>query len=124
MPYAWHYGFELSAEFNIADFRTDFIFAETRSENLVIREVELARKKEYCSQAFRDEVFDLLQKYGWETKAIPSIVKGGGVGERFLTVMHNDKKNKSEKVRLIISKDLCNIITEETDDEDILSVLK
>jgi len=88
------------------------------------REIELARKKEYCSQAFRDEIFDLLEKYGWETNAIPSIVKGGGVGERFLTVMHNDKKNKSEKVRLIISKGLCDIITEETEDEDILSVLK
>ena len=88
------------------------------------REVEFARKKEYCTQAFHDEVLDLIEKYGWERNAVPSIVKGGGIGERLLTAMHNDKKNQSEKVRLIISKGLCDIITEETEDEEILSVLK
>lgn len=88
------------------------------------REVELAYKKEYCKENFRNEIFDILKKYGWETKAIPSIVKGGGVGERFLAVMHKDKKNLNDTVRLIISKNIADIVIEETADKDILSVLK
>lgn len=88
------------------------------------REVALAFKKEYCKESFMNEIFEILEKYGWETKAIPPIVKGGGVGERFLAVMHKDKKNLNDTIRLIISKNIADIVIEETADKDILSVLK
>ena len=56
------------------------------------RAIHLSYKKDFCSEAFRNSVFEILQNFGWETKAVPSIVKGGGIGERFLTAMHKDKK--------------------------------
>lgn len=88
------------------------------------RSVELAYKKNYCVEAFRDEVFEILKKYGWATGAIPKIVIGERAGERLIFVMHNDKKNITNKVRLIIQKGVCDTVIEETDDQDILSVLK
>lgn len=88
------------------------------------REVALCRRLDLCSQTFNDEVFTILNNFGWETNAIPSIVKGGGVGERFLNAMHKDKKNQDEKINLILSKGICDIITQEVDDDKILLVLK
>lgn len=88
------------------------------------RAADLSYKKEYCRQSFRDEIYDILKKYNWETDAIPSIVKGGGIGERLLSAMHKDKKNFTEKVRIVLPKNINQIDIEEIDDEEILSVLK
>lgn len=88
------------------------------------RAVDLAYKKDYCNLSFRDEIFQTLKLYHWDTDSIPSIVKGGGVGERLLSVMHKDKKNISSKVRIVILKDIADICVEEIDDKEILSVLK
>ena len=88
------------------------------------RAVALSFKKEYCREAFMTEIFDILKLYGWETAAIPGVVYGGGIGERLLNVMHKDKKNLTEKVRLIIQKGLQDTVIEEVADSDILSVLK
>ncbi|MCQ2592224.1 MAG: 3-dehydroquinate synthase [Treponema sp.] len=88
------------------------------------RAVTLAYKKEYCSESFYKEVFAILEAYGWETAPVPSIVKGGGIGERFLTVMHKDKKNLNSTIRLIISKGIQDTVIEEVEDSLILSVLK
>ncbi len=88
------------------------------------RAVTLSYKKEYCREAFMTEIFDILKLYGWETAAIPGVVYGGGIGERLLSVMHKDKKNLTEKVRLIIQKGLQDTVIEEVADSDILSVLK
>lgn len=88
------------------------------------RQVELSFKKEMCKESFRNEIFEILALYGWETKAIPSVVKGGGIGDRFLAVMHKDKKNLNDKVRLIISKAVSDIVIEEINDQDIIQVFK
>ena len=88
------------------------------------RAVELAYKKEYCMQAFRDEVFDILKAYNWDTDPVPSFVKGGGFSERLITIMRTDKKNISEKIRLIICKAITDIQIEEVDEKLISSVLK
>lgn len=88
------------------------------------RSVELAYKKEYCMQGFKDSIFEILEKYGWETDAVPSIVKGGGVGERLLAVMHKDKKNLTDKIRIVLQKGITETVVEEIEDADILSVLK
>ena len=42
-------------------------------------------------------IIDVLKLYNWNTEPIPSMVKGGGIGERFLSVMHKDKKNLPKK---------------------------
>lgn len=88
------------------------------------REVALCRHMDLCTQAFYDEIFEILANFDWETNPVPSIVKGGGIGERFLNAMHKDKKNQSEKIKLTLSKNTCDIISEEVDDEKILLVLK
>ena len=88
------------------------------------RAVALSFKKDYCREAFMNEIFDVLKLYGWDTSAIPAVVYGGGIGERLLSVMHKDKKNLTSKVRLIIQKGLQDTVIEEVSDSEILSVLK
>ena len=88
------------------------------------RAVELAYKMDYCLMAFRDEVFSILKAYGWETSAVPSFVKGGGFCERLISIMKTDKKNISEKIRLILCKAVTDISIEEVDEKLISSVLK
>ena len=88
------------------------------------RAITLSYKKEYCRESFKDEIFSILQTYGWETNAVPAIVRGGGIGERFLNVMHKDKKNLDDKIRIIISKGIGDTVIEEVADSEILSVLK
>lgn len=88
------------------------------------RAVELAYKKDYCLKAFRDDIFSTLKLYGWETEPVPAIVKGGGIGERFVNVMHKDKKVLSDKIRIVILKDFQNTVIEEVDDSEIMAVLK
>lgn len=88
------------------------------------RATELSFKKDYVNQSFRDEIFKILELYGWETQAIPSVVRGGAVGERFLEVMHKDKKNVNSNIRITLQKGWCETCIEETDEKEILSVLK
>lgn len=90
----------------------------------ISRCVELSFRKEYCREAFKNEVFEILEKFNWDTAPVPSIVRGGGVGERILNVMHKDKKNLTDKVRVIIQKGLKDTSIEEVSDSEILSVLK
>lgn len=88
------------------------------------RAVELAYKKEYCLQAFRDEVFGILKAYKWITDPVPAFVKGGGFSDRLISIMHTDKKNISDKIRLILCKGVADISIEEVDEKTIASVLK
>ncbi len=88
------------------------------------RAVEVALKKEYCLQAFRDEVFTILKAYDWETESVPAFVKGGGFSERLIAIMRNDKKNLSDQIRLILCKGIADISIEEVDEKTISSVLK
>ncbi|MCQ2575534.1 MAG: 3-dehydroquinate synthase [Treponema sp.] len=100
----------------------------------ISRSIELSYKKEYCNEAFRNEIFDILKMYNWETAGIPPQIIGGGIGERLLSVMHKDKKNLNSNVRVIIQKsladpnekitELTSTVIEEVEDKDILSVLK
>lgn len=87
------------------------------------RSVQLAWKKEYCLQSFRDEIFSILEKYNWDTEAQPQVARGGGVGSRMIEVMHKDKKNLSDKVRIVLIKGIEDSLVEEIDDNDILAVL-
>jgi len=90
----------------------------------ISRAFELAYNKEYCTHQLKDEVFTILKQFGWETEAIPSIVKGGSVGERLISVMHKDKKNLSNKIRIVMQKDIESTVIEEFSDEEILKVLR
>lgn len=88
------------------------------------RSVCLSYKKDLCNKNYKNEIFSILEAYGWETNAVPAIVRGGGIGERFLNVMHKDKKNLDDHIRIILTKGICDTSIEEVPDEEILSVLK
>lgn len=88
------------------------------------RSVELAYKKEYCMQGFKDEVFNILKNYNWEVKPVPSVVLGGDFGERLVSIMHKDKKNLTSKVRIVLQKGITDTVIEEFEDKDIFAVLK
>lgn len=88
------------------------------------RVTALSNNKGYCLLEFKDKIFKAMELYGWDTNPIPSIIKGGAIGERLINVMHKDKKNKNSKITLVIPKQIADITMEETDDSDILMVLK
>ncbi len=86
--------------------------------------LELSYKKDLCMSSYKDEVLNILKMYNWETNPIPDCIKGGGVGERLIKVMHSDKKNQNQNIKVIMQKDICNTVIEECTDSEILSVLK
>lgn len=88
------------------------------------RVLELCAKKEICKESYKAEVFEVLQSYGWETTPSHSLVKGGGIGERILNAMHKDKKNNSDKIKLVLQRDFKDTFTQEISDTDIFAVLK
>ena len=96
-------------------------YLSTLRKNNIVKKVVLlfvVQKDNY------KEIIDVLKLYNWDTDPVPAIVKGGGIGERFLSVMHKDKKNLNDSVRLVVPKGIGEIVIEEADDKDILAVLK
>ncbi len=90
----------------------------------ISRAVAVSCNKGYCFEAFVNEINSIIEMYNWETQPVPSEVRGGGIGERFINVMRNDKKNIGSKIRLIIPKAVEDVVIEEVEEIDILSVLK
>ncbi len=87
------------------------------------RALDLSAKLDFCLESYKDEVLQILESYGWETKPVHSLILGGGTGERLISAMHKDKKNTHEKIKLVLQKGLCQTFTQEFDDDQILSVL-
>ncbi len=84
----------------------------------------LCAREEICSEAFKNEVLEVLNKYEWCTEGVPSVVTGGGIGERLLTAMKKDKKNASSAIKCVLLKGLCEPFTQEVSDDKLLKVLK
>lgn len=87
------------------------------------RAAELAYKHDLCSSKYKDDILDILDFYGWDNKTVPSCIKGGAIGERLIAVMHKDKKNENDKIRIIMQKSICDTFIKEFEDKEILSVL-
>ena len=90
----------------------------------ISRAVTLSCNIGLCSRAYKDEVFSVLERYGWETDPVPSIIKGGAAGARLLSIMHKDKKNTGGGIRLVLQKGLTETVSETVGDDVILNVLK
>lgn len=88
------------------------------------REVTFCSREDICSEAYKNDVLETLEKYSWCTEAVHPAIKGGGFAERIINIMHKDKKNTNKKVRLVLQKGLNDTYTTEIDDSKILSVLK
>lgn len=75
----------------------------------------------FCNQEYVNDVTNTLSDFGFETNAIhPSF----SCSQEILQTMHNDKKNSSSKIKLILQRDICKNLIVEVPDELILESLK
>lgn len=88
------------------------------------RALDLCAKKEFCKESYKNEVFEVLKAYGWETTATHPLIIGGGTAERIINAMHKDKKNSNSKIKLVLQKGITETFTEEIDDKDLNLILK
>lgn len=76
-----------------------------------------------CSKEYRQDVAELLDYFGWESKAAPKCFCPKGGGQKLLEAMRRDKKNSSNKIRVILQRGLCETVITEVNDKDILKCL-
>ena len=88
------------------------------------RAVSLSAKLDFCKESYKDEVLHILSLYGWDINPVPKIASGGGISERLIQIMHKDKKNKSDKISIVLQRGLTDTFTQEVEDGDILPVLR
>lgn len=83
----------------------------------------LAHNAGVCTAAYKTELLSVLEAFGWETNAEPRITSGG-FAERMLKAMHKDKKNTTNRVRVILQRDICSTLSMDVEDNAIMAVLK
>ena len=83
----------------------------------------LSQKLGLCSNEYKEEVFDLLEYFGWETAAAPKCFCPKDGAKKILCAMKRDKKNSSSKIRVILQSGLCETVITEVSDKDILKCL-
>ncbi len=76
-----------------------------------------------CSKEYKEEVFELLKYFGWETAAAPKYFCPKNGAQKILEAMRRDKKNSSSKIRVILQGGLCQTVITEVSDKDILKCL-
>ena len=97
----------------------------TRSQKeLTCIHLQIQQSKDFCLESYKDEVLNILNDYGWETKPVHSLILGGGTGERLLLAMHKDKKNSGSCVKVILQKTGQSTFITEVQDNEIIEVLK
>lgn len=89
----------------------------------ISRALELSQKLGLCSKEYKEEVFALLDYFEWETKAAPKYFCPKDGGKKILEAMRRDKKNSSNKIRVILQSGLCDTVITEVSDKDILKCL-
>ncbi|HZK20367.1 MAG TPA: 3-dehydroquinate synthase family protein [Treponemataceae bacterium] len=92
------------------------------------RAIDLSLQLGYCTQEYYDDVFYCLKNYGWSTDKIPKFVLNNTksnkvIANTMLEIMHKDKKNTGEKIRLVLQKDMNMTVIEEVDDSQIIKAL-
>jgi 3-dehydroquinate synthase len=95
------------------------------------RALDLSAALELCSPTYRDEVFSVLASYGWETRALHPLLASRTVppnsealaADILLAAMKKDKKNRSEKIRMILQTGLAANVIQEVDEDHIRAVL-
>ena len=83
----------------------------------------LSQKLGLCSKEYKEEVFELLKYFGWETAAAPKYFCPKNGAKKILCAMKRDKKNSSSKIRVILQSGLCETVITEVSDKDILKCL-
>ncbi len=83
----------------------------------------LSQKLGLCANEYKEEVFELLEYFGWESSAKPKCFCPKDGAKKILCAMKRDKKNSSNKVRVILQSGLCETVITEVSDKDILKCL-
>ncbi len=92
----------------------------------IARAIDLSEKMGLCSNDYKNDIFSVLESYGWCTNAIhPCLtINKDEVPTALLQAMKKDKKNSSSKVRVILQKDLCNTQIQEVEDDILIPSLQ
>lgn len=83
----------------------------------MVKAAQLAERLGLCPAAWRAELRQVLEAYGFQTRA-PGIA-----GEDLLRAMAMDKKKKDGKVRFVLQRGLGDTLTQPVEDSDVLAVL-
>jgi 3-dehydroquinate synthase len=88
------------------------------------RALDLSAGLGLCSPVYCGVVFSVLASFGWETRAVhPLLASRTDAADILLAAMKKDKKNRSEKIRLILQKGLESNVIQEVSDDQIRAVL-
>ena len=92
------------------------------------RALELSVLLGHCEPEYRNEVQEVLTKYGWETKAYHPALESAGISpqaapEKLLAAMKKDKKNASSKIRCILQREINSTLVEEVPEDMLIKVL-
>lgn len=87
----------------------------------ISRSLTLSCNINLCEKEYKDEVIQTLSSFGYETSPLPKIFSKP---EKILSAMKKDKKNSSNKIKLVLQKNLTENVIEQVSDDEILKVLQ
>lgn len=93
------------------------------------RALELSTRLGLTEDAsYKDEVFAVLESYGWSTEPQHPALSALGLSReetaaRLLSAMRNDKKNTGKGICCVLQREMNSTVVQEVKDEDILAVL-
>ena len=88
------------------------------------RAIEMSFNLELCSKNYKDEVFKLLNLYGYSTEKLPNIVENNlETKEKLISAMKQDKKNDASGISFILQKSINGTEIQTVEEKEILLVL-
>ena len=88
------------------------------------RAIEMSFNLGLCNQKYKDEVFELLNLYGYSTEKLPSIVENSlQTKEKLISAMKQDKKNDASGISFILQKSINETEIQTVEEKEILLVL-
>lgn len=89
----------------------------------ISRALDLGCRLGFTDPAYRDEVFPLLESYGWSTAPVHPALTGRDAARDLLSAMKNDKKKKDGEIRFILQREMNSTFAERVADAEVLAVL-
>ena len=91
----------------------------------ISRALELSVALGFCKPEYRDDVFSVLNDYGWCTSPCHEAVnEKKAFPQKLMEEIKSDKKQQSNKIRLVLQRGMNVNIVEEVPEEAVLDVLR
>lgn len=90
------------------------------------RAIDLSYTLGYCDEDYKNDVFSLLQEYGWSTEPLHPVCIKEHIKDaplKLIQAMKQDKKNTDQGITLILQREINSTLIEIIHENDILSVL-